>query len=155
MAIVRWDPFGDIANLQRDMNEMMGWAFGPARRTGNLLPPIDAFRTDEALVVTIELPGVRPDDVEVTVEDGVLTLRGERRADEKVTQEQWVRRERAYGSFERSFTLPDGVNPDMITASFENGLLELRIPHPPEKAPRRISIAGGEGQDAIDVGSSS
>ena len=154
MAVIRWDPWGDVAALQRDVNEMWNRTFGQqGRRADALVPPIDAYQAEDALHVRMELPGMQPGDVEISVADGTLTVSGERRVDEKVEEERWVRRERAYGRFERSFTLPRGTDPNQITASFEHGILELRIPHPPERQPRKIQIAGSsEGQQqTVDV----
>lgn len=156
MALVRWDPWGELAALQRDVGELFQRT-GPQtqRATAGLVPPIDAFRTNEGLVVRVELPGLSPEEVDVAVDDGALTISGERRLDADVADDQWVRRERPIGSFQRNFTLPEGTDPDAIAASFEHGLLELHIPHPPERKPRRIQISSANGaQDAtVDVDS--
>lgn len=159
MALLRWDPWGELAALQRDVNELFGRSVGggtgPVTRAGALVPLIDAFTTDEGLVVRMELPGMRPDDVDIAVQDGVLTVSGERFDDTEVKEDAWLRRERFLGKFERSFTLPEGTDADAITASFDNGLLELRIPHPPEQQPRRVKISAGRQQRAVDAGSGS
>lgn len=156
MAIMRWDPWGDIAALQRDMDRLAraatSSALGPSETAG-IVPAIDAWRTDEGMVVHAELAGFGPDEVEVNVQDGILTISGERKLRTDVTDEQWVRRERRYGRFDRSFTLPEGTDADAIKASFTNGVLELTIPHPPEKQPRRIPVGGGD-REAIDVSTS-
>lgn len=153
MAVVRWDPWGELAALQRDVGELFQRT-GPqsgARQSPGLVPPIDAFRTDEALVVRAELPGLGPDDVDVSVDDGMLTLSGERRVDADVAEDAWLRRERATGAFQRSFSLPEGTDPQKIEASFENGLLELRIPHPPERRPHRVQVGSANGAKAQTV----
>ena len=141
MAVMRWDPWGEIAALQRDMNQLFGRATSGSTTRGAFVPPIDAFTTDEGLIVRMELPGMAPDDVDISVQDGVLTVAGERFTDVDVKDDDWLRRERFLGRFERSFTLPEGTDPDSISASFDLGLLELRIPHPPEQQPRRIKIS--------------
>lgn len=156
MAVLRWDPWGELATLQRDVSELFNREAG-ARRA-SLIPPMDAYRADEGLVVLVELPGVGPDQVDVSVQDGVLTLSGERPVPADVGEEAWVRRERATGAFERSFSLPEGTQPDRIQASFDNGVLELRIPHPPEQRPHKVQI--GVGADAgsrstVEVGGGS
>ena len=154
MAVVRWDPWGDVAALQRDVHELVGRAVGNVRQAGGLVPPIDAHRSESGVVVRVELPGVRPDDVDIAVQDGMLAIAGERVPDKEVGEDAWLRRERSYGRFERTFTLPEGTDPDQITASFDLGVLELHIPHPPARKPRRISIATGarEGEpQALDV----
>ncbi|MGH3664751.1 MAG: Hsp20/alpha crystallin family protein [Egibacteraceae bacterium] len=152
MAVLRWDPWGDLAALQRDVNELFGRT---STRSGGLVPLIDAYRTGEALVVRVELPGLRPEDVDVSVNDGMLTIGGERKLDADVAEDAWIRRERAVGRFERSFTLPEGTDPGGIQASFDAGLLELRIPHPPERRPHKVPIgAGTESKQTVDVGQS-
>jgi HSP20 family protein len=156
MAVLRWDPWGELASLQRDVNELFGRTVGQdagrARGQG-LVPPIDAFRSDEGLVVRVELPGLAPENVDVSVQDGVLTISGERGIDADVPDDAWVRRERPVGQFQRSFSLPEGVDADRITAAFEHGVLELRVPHPPERKPHRVQVSSGAGgREAIDVG---
>lgn len=148
MAVVRWDPWGELAALQRDVGELFQRT-GPetGRVAGGLVPPIDAFRTDEGLVVRLELPGMTGDDVDVSVDEGTLTISGERRLDDAVAEDQWVRRERPIGSFQRSFSLPEGTDASKIAAAFDNGLLELRIPHPPERRPHRIPVGSANGAE--------
>ncbi len=154
MAIIRWDPWGELAALQRDVSELFSRTAGQtASRAAATMPPIDAFRTDEGLVVCVDLPGFRPEDVDISVQEGLLTISGERVAEPDVKEESWVRRERPVGVFERSFSLPQGMDPQSITARFEHGVLELRIPHPPERKPHRIQVTGGAaGGQAVDVG---
>lgn len=152
MAVLRWDPWGELAAIQRDMNQLVGRTARGDVGGGSLVPAIDAFRTEEALVVQVELPGMQAENVDIQVQDGVLTISGERRPSGDVPEEAWVRRERAVGQFERSFTLPEGTDPDRITASFEHGILEIAIPHPPEQKPRRIQIDAGNERDVVDVG---
>ncbi len=157
MAVLRWDPWGELATLQRDVSELINREAG-ARRVGSLVPPIDAYRTDEGLVVLVELPGMSADQVDVSVQDGVLTLSGERPVPADVEADAWVRRERATGAFERSFTLPEGTRPDQIQASFDNGVLELKIPHPPEQRPHKVQIGVGAdagSRSAVEVGGGS
>lgn len=157
MAVLRWDPWGELATLQRDVSELFNREAG-VRRLGNLIPPIDAYRTDEGLVVLVELPGMGADQVDVSVQEGVLTLSGERPVPANVEDEAWVRRERAAGAFERSFTLPEGTQPDQIRASFDNGVLELKIPAAPEQRPHKVQIGVGadaSGRSAVEVGSGS
>lgn len=154
MAVLRWDPWGELAALQRDLGQLMTRATGEGTATRSLVPPMDAYSTEEGMVVRIDLPGMRPDQVDVSVQDGMLTIRGERKRDESVPDDAWLRRERPVGTFERSFSLPEGTDPDRISADYQNGMLELRIPHPKERQPRRIQIGGGEqaaGGQTVDV----
>lgn len=156
MAVLRWDPWSELAGLQRDMQELMGRSSGLAVSEGNLVPPIDAFRTDEGMVVRVELPGMTADDIDVQVEEGVLTVSGERHVDRDLSDDAWVRRERRYGRFERSFTLPEGVNADAVKANMAEGVLEITVPHPPERQPRRIEVGTGASErgegEVVDVG---
>lgn len=157
MAVMRWDPWGELAALQQDVNQLFGRSPQGNQARGMLgtrgfVPPIDAFTTDDGLVVRMELPGMKPDDVEIAVQDGVLSVKGERFADVDVKDDNWLRRERFTGAFERSFTLPEGTDADAIAASFDYGVLELRIPHPPEQQPRRITISAE--QPAVNTTSS-
>lgn len=149
MPVVRWDPWGELASLQRDVQELFGRT-SSERRT-SLIPPMDAFRADDGLVVRFELPGLTQDQVEVNFQKGVLTVSGERPADADVQEGAWVRRERPVGSFSRSITISDSVDAGAITASFANGLLELRIPASAEQGTHRIPITGGASEETVDV----
>ena len=151
MAVLRWDPWGEMALLQRDVNQLLGRTNG--RRAEFHVPPMDVFRTGEGLTVRMELPGMRPEDVEVSFNDGVLTVAGERKLDVDVAEDAWVVRERGVGRFERSFSVPKETDANAITASFDAGMLELNIPAPPERRPHKIEIAGDRNeQKAVDVG---
>ena len=151
MAIVRWEPFRELATIQNEMNRLFNTAFdappggngGTARRW---VPAMDLVETDDHFVLRADLPGLSQDDVNIEVEDRVLTVSGERRAEHESKSEGYHRVERAFGSFSRSLTLPKGVDPEAVTASFENGVLEVRIPKPEERKPRRIEIGGAEQQ---------
>ena len=151
MAVTRWDPWNELALLQRDVNQILGRT--PVRRAEALIPPMDAFRTGEGLTVRMELPGLRPEDVDIAVNDGMLTISGERKLDAGVAEEAWVRRERPVGRFERSFGLPEGTDPSAIQAAFDIGLLELTIPAPPQRRPHKVHIqAGGlRSNDTMEV----
>lgn len=147
MVMTRWDPWSELAAVQRDVQELFGRTAQGTRRASNLVPLMDAYRTDEGLVLTLELPGLSPDQVEVNVARGVLTVSGERPLTAEVDDDAWLRRERPVGSFSRSVTLPEGTDPEGISARFENGVLELRVPHSPEQRTHRIPItADREGQ---------
>lgn len=156
MVLSQWDPWSELASLQRDVQELFGRTSQGTRRSGSVVPAMDAFRTPDGLVIRMEMPGLSSDDVDVHVERGVLTVSGERKQDVEVNEGEWLRRERSVGRFTRSVTLPEGVDPQGIQASFTNGLLELRVPQSPEQKARRIPVAGGGEQNrAIDVDSSS
>ena len=155
MAVMRWDPWGELALLQRDVNQLLGRTTG-GRRMEGLIPPMDVFRTGEGLTVRVELPGLRPDDVDVSVHDGMLTISGERKLDAGVSDDAWVHRERPVGRFERSFGLPKDTDAAAVKANFEAGVLELHIPAPPERRPHKVQISGSAGNDseALNVGAS-
>ena len=153
MAVLRWDPWGEMALLQRDVNQLLGRATGNSRRAEFHVPPMDVFRTAEGLTVRMELPGMRPEDVDISFNDGVLTVAGERKLDVDVAEDAWVVRERGIGRFERSFSLPKETDAEAITASFDAGMLELTIPAPPERRPQKIQITGDRNErKAVDVG---
>jgi len=145
MAITRWEPFREMARMQDELNRLFDdrlW-----RRRGQeeelgagFLPPVDVYEDQESLVLTTELPGIEPKAVDVRVEDGVLTLRGERKMEKEDKKENYLRVERSYGSFTRSFTLPSTVDPDKVKAEFKNGLLRIAIPKREESKPRTIKV---------------
>jgi HSP20 family protein len=109
------------------------------------VPPMDLVEAADHFVLKADLPGLAEDDVAIEVQDNALTISGAREADHERTEQGWYRLERSYGSFSRSLTLPDGVDPDNVEASFDRGVLEVRIPKPEERKPRRISIGGANG----------
>lgn len=155
MAMLRWDPWSEVAMLQRDVDRLLGRATGNTREGGALLPPMDVFRDGDGFTVRLELAGLRPEDVDVSANDGVLTVAGERKLDAGIAEDAWIRRERAVGRFERSLSLPEGTDPGGIRASFDNGVLELHVPHPPQRRPHRIEVnAAGAGSEqvAVDAG---
>jgi HSP20 family protein len=145
-AVVRFDPFRDITTLRDEMNRLFTRTLGEGGSAGTAwTPAVDIFDAAEAIVLKAELPGLSPDDIDIEVDDNVLTLKGERRFEEKVEEGRYYRVERAYGSFQRSVTLPQGVKPDEITANFENGVLTVRVPKADEVKPRKIAVGAGNG----------
>src|SRR5919206_4491281 len=150
MAIVRWEPFRELATLQNEMNRLFNTAFDapPGGNGGTLrrwMPAMDLVETEDHFVLRADLPGLSEEDVNIEVEDRVLTISGERKAEHEETKEGYHRVERAFGAFSRSLTLPDGVDPEAVEASFDRGVLEVRIPKPEQRKPRKISIGvGGE-----------
>jgi HSP20 family protein len=130
---MRWDPFGEMLRMQRDMDRIfsrMGLEEGrPLVETESAwMPRLDIKRTGHDLSIRAELPGIRPEDVDVEVTDDVLTIRGERRLEEEKKDEGWIIRESSYGSFSRSVSLPEGVDPSTIKADYHDGVLELTVP---------------------------
>jgi HSP20 family protein len=147
MALVRWDPLREMDSLQADLNRMFDRFF--EARTGDgdsirrWIPAMDLVETDDSLVLRADLPGMTEEDVAIEIQDGVLTVSGERRADHEEKGEGFHRVERAFGRFSRSFALPQGTNPDRIDAKFDHGVLEVRVPKPEETTPRRVQIGKG------------
>ena len=146
MTIVRWEPFRELSSLQSEMNRLFNTAFdtsgpgnGGARRWA---PAMDLLETDDHFVLRADLPGMTESDVNIELEDNLLTVSGERKAEHEEKGEGFHRVERAFGRFSRSLTLPRGIDADAVTAGFENGVLEVRVPKPEQRKPRKISIGG-------------
>lgn len=154
MAIVRWEPFRDLLSLQDRMNRMFDESYrGVSRGTGSdedwalggsWAPAVDIYEQDGNIVLKAELPGVDAKDVDIRLENNVLTLRGERKLDNEVKRENYHRVERSYGSFTRSFTLPTVVDQEKIKADYRDGVLRVTLPKREEAKPKQISIAVGK-----------
>ena len=156
MAIVRWEPLRELSTLQNEMNRLFGQVFDtPAQPNGGTLrrwmPAMDLVETEDHFVLRADLPGLSEEDVTIEVEERVLTVSGERKAEHSETKEGFHRVERAFGSFSRSLTLPEGVDAEAVTASFDRGVLEVRIPKPEQRKPRKISIGVGNAPKTIDT----
>src|SRR5919106_908380 len=148
MTIVRRpSPFGELLSLRQAMDRLFEDSFvrptgsGWGQGTAETALPINVSTTSDELVVEAALPGIRPDDVDITVEDGTLTIRGEAASDREETEGEYLVREIRRGSFVRTMTLPAGLDPDRATATFDNGVLSLRIPRAEEVKPRQIRIS--------------
>ena len=145
-AVVRFDPFRDITSLRDEMNRLFTRTLGEGSSAGSAwTPAVAILDAADAIVLKAELPGLSPEDIDIEIDDNVLTLKGERRFDEKVEEGRYYRVERAYGSFQRSVTLPQGVRPDEITATFDSGVLTVRVPKADEVKPRKIAVGAANG----------
>jgi HSP20 family protein len=150
MPLMQWNPARDLMQMREEMNRLFNQFFREgdgeegAWLTGAWTPPVDIHETDEALILKAELPGCSKDDVHIELYNNRLTLRGERKHETEVKEERYHRRERAYGSFQRVFQLPATIDQDKVTASFQNGILELRLPKSEAAKPKRIAVAGAE-----------
>jgi HSP20 family protein len=156
MAIVRWEPLRELSTLQNEMNRLFGTVFDtPAQPNGGTLrrwmPAMDLVETGDHFVLRADLPGLSEEDVNIEVEDRVLTVSGERKAEQAESTDGYHRVERAFGSFSRSLTLPEGVDAEAVSASFDKGVLEVRIPKPEQRKPRKISIGVGNAPKTIDA----
>jgi HSP20 family protein len=148
VMLTRWNPARESANLQRRMerlfDEMVGqglWRTGDEQSLrGAWVPAINILEKDDSMQITADLPGLNPEDVEVTVEQGVLNIRGERKFEDAAEGETFHRVERLYGVFERNFTLPNSIDTDKIEAKFNNGVMVLTLPKREESKPRSVKI---------------
>lgn len=145
MAVIRWDPFRDLMTLREKMNRLFEDTFttrGEEKEliSGKWTPSVDIYESENALVLSAELPGIEEDDIEIKIENNTLTLKGERKFEKETKEENYHRVERAYGSFSRSFTLPHYIDHDKIKAEHENGVLKITMPKKPELKPRKVKI---------------
>jgi HSP20 family protein len=162
MALIRWEPVAELGTIQNEMNRLFNTFFDQPNPTGRnggsgrrWIPAMDLVEAGDQYVLRADLPGLSDDDVNVQLEDNVLTISGERKAEHEAQQEGYFRLERAFGGFARSLTLPEGVDPDGVQAHFDRGVLEIRIPKPEQKKPRQVQISLGDRprqQHTIDTG---
>ena len=131
----------------RDVDRLFDAFFGRERESRRWVPQMDLVEAEDHFVLKADLPGLDEGDVSIEVQDGTLTISGERKAEHESRERGWYRIERSFGSFSRSLTLPDRVDPDGISASFDRGVLEVRIPKPEEHKPRRVEIQAGSGEN--------
>ena len=159
--LMRWDPFNDMVSLRDAMDQLFENAligFGPS--TGMQRPgqgfafPVDVTENEDNYYVKASLPGISPDDVNISVQENVVTIQGETKQEDENKEQRWHMRERRWGSFSRSFTLPAGVDANNVQAEYENGVLSLTLPKSQEAKPKRISIKGS-GQKTIEGHSTS
>ena len=147
MALARWTPRGNLQSFQDEMNRLFNQFFqgGTGEEAGwgvrTWTPPVDIYETDDALILKAELPGVSKDDVSIEIHQNTLILRGQRKHEAEVKEEHYHRVERAYGTFQRSFTLPTLVDQEHVQATYKDGVLELRLPKSEAAKPKRIAIS--------------
>ena len=156
MALVRWEPVRELNSLQSEMNRLFNTFFDtPTGGNGGGLrrwvPAMDLVETDDHFVLKADLPGLDSGDVNIEVEDNVLTVSGERKVEQEEKREGFHRVERSFGRFRRSLKLPDGVDADAIAATFDKGVLEIRIPKPEARKPRRVAIKVGDATPALEA----
>ncbi len=145
MAILRWEPFRDLMATQRGFDRLFREAFSPAfgegeSSTRTWAPPVDIYENGDNLVLKAELPGVDAKDVEIRVEDSTLYLKGERKFEKEVNEQNYHRVERSYGTFTRSFALPNSIDSDRVSAEYKDGILTLTMPKKEEAKPKTIKI---------------
>lgn len=145
MNVTRWNPARDLAALEVDrLNRMFDAVFSGEPMTSSAwVPAVDIYETnDKDVVVKVEVPDMKREDIKVTFENNVLTIEGERKASDEVKNEQYHRIERRYGAFRRSFTLPASVDGSRVQAAYQDGILKITLPQRPEAKPRQITIEG-------------
>ena len=153
-TLTRFEPFRGASTLQDQLNRVFNDVFERAGESNltSWAPAVDIFETEHELVVKADLPDVDPKDLDIRVENNILTIRGERKFEKKVSEDKYLRVERAYGSFSRSFSLANTVNAEAIKADYQNGVLTLTIPKREEAKPKQIKVNVGAAAMAAAAG---
>lgn len=144
--ITRWDPFRELAQLQDRVNRLFqetGAGHDEGLTTTSFVPPVDIYETEHNIVLKVEVPGIEQKDLDIRIENNTITIRGERKFEKEVKEENFHRVERRYGSFQRSFSLPNTVNTENVTADYENGLLKVTLAKRAEAKPKQIKVNVG------------
>ena len=147
MAITRWDPFREVVALQNRMNSLFGNMNNESENpltTASFVPAVDVYEDEKKVVLKLEVPGIEEKDLDVSVENNTLTVKGERKFEKEEKEENFHRIERRYGSFFRSFTLPSTVDTEHIGASYNAGVLKLELEKKPEAQPKQIKVNVGQ-----------
>lgn len=140
-TLVRWEPFRELASFQNEMSRFMNGLFdGPGRATQSWVPALDVWETDSEVVYAFDLPGIPEESISIEAKDDTLTVSASREKTEEASDDGFYRFERRFGTFARAVGLPQGVDPDRVSARYEHGVLEIRVPKPEEQKPRTISI---------------
>ncbi|OFV99401.1 MAG: molecular chaperone [Acidobacteria bacterium RIFCSPLOWO2_12_FULL_54_10] len=145
-TLVRWEPFRELVNMRDRMDRLFqdypgrSWPEEEALAKDIWNPPVDVFETKDSLVLKADLPQVNKEDVDISVDGNLLTIRGERKREKEINEKDYYRMERSYGTFSRSFTLPGTVNAEKIEASFEGGVLSVTLPKKEESKPKQIKV---------------
>lgn len=147
-SVVRFDPFRELTSLREDMNRLFSRELADAPTTNLWSPVVDIVDTPDAIVVKAELPGIDAKDIDIEVDDNVLSITGERHLEETTKDERYHRVERSYGRFQRSLTLPPNADVERISAGMKDGVLSVRVPKVEEAKPRKIAVTAAEG--AVD-----
>jgi HSP20 family protein len=159
MALIRWEPARELGTIQNEMNRLFNSFFdtptpGNSGAYRRWIPAMDLVETDGEYVLRADLPGLTEQDVNIELEANVLTISGERKSEHDERKEGYFRVERAFGSFQRTLTLPEGTDPEAVKATFDNGVLEVRVPKPEQRKPRRVAISvNGSGEPQAIEGS--
>ena len=154
MAITRWDPFRDVLALQNRMNSIFqefNRGDGDVMSTAAFVPPVDVYEDEHKVVLKLEVPGMKESDLDIQLENNVLTVKGERKFEKEEKEENFHRIERRYGSFYRSFTIPSTVNADSVKANYDAGVLKIELEKRAEAKPKQIKVQVG-GPQSLDAG---
>ncbi|MGC2638399.1 MAG: Hsp20/alpha crystallin family protein [Acidobacteriaceae bacterium] len=157
MAITRWDPFRDVLALQNRMNSLFQ-EYGRNQAEGDVataafVPPVDIYEDQHHIILSLEVPGMKQEDLDIQLENNVLTVKGERKFEKEQKEENFHRIERRYGSFYRSFTIPNTVNPEGVKASYDAGVLKLELEKRAEAKPKQIKVqVGSSSSPSIEAG---
>jgi HSP20 family protein len=158
MALIRWEPARELHSVQSEINRLFNTLFETPAPTGNgsgasrsWIPAMDLVETEQDFVLRADLPGIDDHDVKIELQDNVLTISGERKAEHAERKEGYYRIERSSGSFARSLTLPEGIDPAEVKASFERGVLEVHVPKPTARKPHKVTINVSGQQPTIDA----
>jgi HSP20 family protein len=160
MALIRWEPARELGTIQNEMNRLFNTFFDTPTTAGSgasrrWIPAMDLVENDGEFVLRADLPGLSESDVNIELEDNVLTVSGERKSQSEERNEGYYRIERSFGSFRRTLTLPEGVDPEAVKATFDRGVLEVRVPKPEERKPRRVEISVGSEPKTIEASQAS
>jgi HSP20 family protein len=141
-TLVRWEPLRELTSLQNEMGRWMNGLFdSPSRVSQSWVPALDVYETENEVVYSFDLPGIPEDKITIEVSDGTLTVSAEREQVDEVEEDRYYRFERRFGTFSRAVGLPQSVKEDQISAAYRDGVLEVRVPKPEEKKPRKIALS--------------
>ena len=141
-TLVRWEPLRELTSLQNEMARWMnGLVEGSGRSSQGWVPALDVWETESDVVYSFDVPGIPEESIAIEVADGTLTVSGERQSVEEVSEDRYYRFERRFGTFSRTVGLPQGIEEDKITASYRDGVLDIRVPKPEEQKPRKIALS--------------
>ena len=154
MVITRWDPFRELSSLQNRVNSLFQ-DYGRSTQeelttSGSFVPAVDVYEDEHTVVLKLEVPGVKQEDLDVQVENQTLTVRGQRAFEKEEKEENFQRIERRYGSFSRSFTLPPTISTESVKADYENGVLKIELAKREEAKPKQIKVGVGSGKKTLD-----
>jgi len=143
--LTRWEPVRELASLQERMNRLFNDSFSPVTSqeslsAGSFVPPVDVYEDEQGIRLKVEVPGIDEKDIDIRLENNLLTVRGERKLERETKEENYHRIERSYGSFTRSFTLPNSVNPEEVKAAYAKGVLTVHLGKRAEARPKQIKV---------------